>query len=81
MNASPPTDIILGESPSKAALPGDRDRHPKANSSNKNRIGANVELISKEKTGGAQAHSGSGDEREKYDYIVLESPQLRSGLP
>ena len=66
-------DILLGESTIEAALLTTEIDTLKLIPSNKNLIGANVELIQQEN----RAHrlkEALATEREKYDYIVLDCP-------
>jgi chromosome partitioning protein len=66
-------DILLGESTIEAALLSTEIDTLKLIPSNKNLIGANVELIQQEN----RAHrlkEALATEREKYDYIVLDCP-------
>lgn len=66
-------DILLGESTIEAALLATEIDTLKLIPSNKNLIGANVELIQQEN----RAHrlkEALAAEREKYDYIVLDCP-------
>src|ERR1700761_814636 len=66
-------DILLGEATIEAALLSTEIDTLKLIPSNKNLIGANVELIQQENRAN-RLKEALATEREKYDYIVLDCP-------